>query len=152
MNELKQAYNSQKATSKIRGIEFLLTFDEWYKFWLDSGHLHERGKGKDKYCMARFGDKGAYKLGNIKIILYGENVREAVAGVSCSLLHRERVSISKRGTANGSAKLTPEKVLYIRRVYIPKHPEFGQSALGRKFGIGQNSIRDVILRINWAHI
>jgi hypothetical protein len=54
----------------------LLTFDEWWSIWEQSEHWHERGVGRGKYCMARFGDCGPYAIGNVKIIPQEENVRE----------------------------------------------------------------------------
>ncbi|MGZ8892907.1 MAG: hypothetical protein ACXW1R_08270 [Halobacteriota archaeon] len=71
-----QKYNARR----IRGIPFLLTFDKWWNIWQQSGHYSERGCGSGKYCMARFGDQGAYEVGNVKIITNGENVREAHVG------------------------------------------------------------------------
>jgi hypothetical protein len=57
----RKKYRAHKSGAEKRGIEFRLTFEEWFFIWLTSGHLHERGKGKNKYCMARNGDKGAYE-------------------------------------------------------------------------------------------
>lgn len=68
-------YRRQKYSAKYRGIPFELTFDEWMKIWTGSGHWHERGRGKG-YVMARFGDKGPYAIGNVKIITNAENRRE----------------------------------------------------------------------------
>ena len=109
-----QIYHSQKGLAKVRGIEFKLTFEEWLKIWIDSGHLHERGRGIGKYCMARFNDKGAYEVGNVKIILFTENLREKVIsqetrkkladnsrkrlfGKFLSAAHRARISSKRRG-------------------------------------------------------
>ena len=81
IKKLRQSYHIQKhSATKLRGIEFLLTFEEWLQIWLDSGHLHERGKDKDQYCMARYGDRGAYAIGNVRIITNSENSRENLLG------------------------------------------------------------------------
>ncbi len=40
--------------------------------------------------------------------------------------------------------LTDEEVIYCRQVYIPRHPEFGASALGRKFGVSSSSMSHAI--------
>lgn len=80
MIKLKSAFYCQKAVAKARNILFLLTFDEWLKIWINSGHLPERGRGKGKYCMARPGDVGPYSVDNVKIILFGDNTREAHVG------------------------------------------------------------------------
>jgi hypothetical protein len=81
IKKLRQSYHIQKhSATKLRGIEFLLSFEEWLQIWLDSGHLHERGKDKDQYCMARYGDRGAYAIGNVRIITNSENSRENLLG------------------------------------------------------------------------
>jgi hypothetical protein len=72
----KQAYWAHKQGAKSRNIEFLLTFEEWLQIWQDSGQLENRGRGSSEYCMARFGDKGPYAIGNVKIITNAENISE----------------------------------------------------------------------------
>jgi hypothetical protein len=62
--------------ARARDIEFLLTYSEWLKIWQDSGHLSERGKKLGQYVMARFGDKGPYAVGNVRIIATTENLAE----------------------------------------------------------------------------
>lgn len=63
--KLKTAYNSQKCAAKKRGIEFLLTFDEWLNWWIQTGKLELRGKTKGCYQMCRVNDVGPYSLDNI---------------------------------------------------------------------------------------
>lgn len=71
-------FRAHQRNARQRGIEFLLTFEEWPKIWTDSNHLHERGARKGCYNMARFGDKGPYVIGNVRIILHEENTREKI--------------------------------------------------------------------------
>lgn len=73
---LRKKFGVQKGDAKRRGVAFSLTFDEWLQIWEVSGHLHERGHGRGKYVMARYGDRGGYALGNVKIVLFEENARE----------------------------------------------------------------------------
>ena len=61
----KGRYIEQKTQAKQRGVEWRLSFEEWYTFWLDSGHWEERGSGK--WMMCRFADTGPYSLENIRI-------------------------------------------------------------------------------------
>lgn len=73
--DLRTVYIVQRAQAKHRNIPFLLTFEEWFKIWLDSGHLHERGCRRGQYVMARFGDKGPYAVGNVAIITSADNLK-----------------------------------------------------------------------------
>lgn len=69
------AYSQQKKNAHQRGIQFNLTFSEWWSVWQQSGKWNERGKGADKYVMARFGDEGAYEIGNIYITTLSKNTK-----------------------------------------------------------------------------
>lgn len=75
----RAAWRYQINTARRRGITFQLTFEEWVKWWqsnLGDDWFNKRGKTHGKYVMARKGDKGPYRLDNIKCILAVENSRE----------------------------------------------------------------------------
>lgn len=77
--ELKRArkyFIDHRHRSKIRKIGFKFTFEEWFKFWKDSGHWYERGRCKGQYVMARFNDEGAYEAGNVRICTSDVNLKE----------------------------------------------------------------------------
>ena len=78
LTKLRSAFSKHKAHAAERGVTFELTFEQWLRIWIDSGHLAERGRGKNKYCMARFEDKGPYAVGNVRIITCSENAKERV--------------------------------------------------------------------------
>jgi hypothetical protein len=65
-------YLNQKRNAEHREITWNITFPEWWRAWQESGKYHLRGRGKG-YCMARFGDSGAYEPGNIYICTVGQN-------------------------------------------------------------------------------
>lgn len=88
--------------ARARGIPFLLTFEEWMKIWIDSGHWQERGLGRGKYNMARFGDVGPYAVDNVKIIKHEENSREGNKGKTVSIETRNKISVKRLGSFNGS--------------------------------------------------
>lgn len=71
-----QAYKQHKINAEKRGIDFLLSFEEWLQLWEESGHLAERGCRSGQYCMARQGDKGPYAVGNVRICSVTENHME----------------------------------------------------------------------------
>ena len=73
-------YNQQKAHAKQRGIEFLLTFEQWLELWTKSGHLNERGRGAGAYNMCRIADQGPYAIGNVFIGTTEQNSREGNLG------------------------------------------------------------------------
>lgn len=72
----KIAYNAHKSRAKRRGIDFLLTYEEWKLIWDQSGK--PRGRGSDLYCMARHNDVGPYAVWNVSIITNCENSKFSV--------------------------------------------------------------------------
>lgn len=95
--KLRNAFFIQRHSSEERGILFLLTFEEWLQIWQDSGHLHERGRKKGQYCMARFNDTGPYAVWNVKIMQHCLNVAEGQIGRKASFETRRKQSCSMRG-------------------------------------------------------
>jgi hypothetical protein len=61
----KGRYDNQRTASKHRGVEFLLTFEEWWDIWED--HYDQRGRKSHELCMCRYNDEGAYEVGNVYI-------------------------------------------------------------------------------------
>ena len=74
----RQKYQSHKAGAKTRGVPFLLTFEEWWKLWQDSGHWEDRGNFSECYCMCRNADQGAYAVGNVRIDTVRNNCLEQI--------------------------------------------------------------------------
>ena len=70
------SFRQQKDSAKKRGIQWCLTFGQWFAMWEQSGKLSLRGRGKDHYVMSRVSDAGGYALGNVHIQLSTENNRE----------------------------------------------------------------------------
>ncbi len=75
----RERYRIQKVNASNRGIEFLLTFEEWCEWWMDTGHYHEYGRETGQYVMARNGDIGPYALDNIRCLLSTDNAAEVQA-------------------------------------------------------------------------
>lgn len=63
-----------RASAKRRGIDFKLTFDEWWTLW--AVHYHERGTHRDEYNLCRYLDMGCYEIGNVRIDLAVNNAAE----------------------------------------------------------------------------
>jgi hypothetical protein len=70
-------FNSQRGNAATRGIEWKLTFGEWWSIWQKSGKWPERARGSG-YVMARHGDRGPYAPGNVKIIAAKLNSSEYI--------------------------------------------------------------------------
>ena len=76
LGSLRERFNSQRCTSRRRGVEFNLSFDEWAWFW--NGHWDKRGNKPDQLAMCRNNDEGAYELGNIYLDTNRNNSKLAV--------------------------------------------------------------------------
>jgi hypothetical protein len=63
---LQTDYHKHRRGCGYRGIEFALTFEQWFEIWTKSGHLKDRGV--PGYCMMRHGGKGAFAVGNVSIV------------------------------------------------------------------------------------
>lgn len=74
-----KAYIAHRASSKQRGIPFLMTWEEWWGFWSVDGRWERRGRGTHKLVMARYGDVGPYAVGNVFCCTNGENTTEGLA-------------------------------------------------------------------------
>lgn len=59
--------------------------------------MDERGRGSEKYVMARHEDKGGYSIGNVKIIMWIENVREGLVGKKRPREVVEKISAKLKG-------------------------------------------------------
>ena len=57
-----------------------------------------------------------------------------------------------RGEKAPKAKLTPDQVEEIRRIYIKGDLEFGQSALGKKYGVSHPAIACIVKNKTWRHL
>jgi hypothetical protein len=53
------------------------------------------------------------------------------------------------GENNPSHKLTPEQVEFIRTNYIPRHCEFGTTALGKRFSVHRKTISRIVNQQSW---
>lgn len=71
----RRAFQKQASNAKARGIPWRFTFEEWWGIW--EPHFSKRGRHSDDLVMARFGDQGAYEVGNVEIKTARANVREA---------------------------------------------------------------------------
>ena len=93
MTKPNTKYLYQKHNSIKRGIPFLLTFEEWWDIWQQSGYWEQRGCRKGQYVMSRYNDVGPYAVGNVFIQQCGSNVSQAQMG---KISHRKNKTIGNQ--------------------------------------------------------
>lgn len=84
-----RAFFMQAKNAEQRGVDWCMTFPEWIGLWMESGHWDRRGRGRDKYVMARKQDFGPYATWNVYITTQAQNAADYQAelkkrGVMCS--------------------------------------------------------------------
>lgn len=80
-------------------IKMKLTFEEWLQIWIDSGHIESRGRGPGKFCMGRKNDLGHYEVGNVEILSWEENSRQAKLGRPVKQSTKAKMSAGRKGLA-----------------------------------------------------
>jgi transposase len=68
------AWTRQKNNALKRDVCWNLKLWDWWQIWQESGKWEQRGRGKGRYVMCRFGDTGAYEPGNVYIATCEHNV------------------------------------------------------------------------------
>jgi hypothetical protein len=119
----RSRFSIQKAHAKERGIEFDLSFEDWWSLWEQSGQWDNRGRKPEQYCMARAKDHGAYTLGNVSIVQVGSNLDEQLASGK---------HVGRKLTGNAASSLFG----------LVDH--MTQAAAGHKVGISQSQVARII--------
>lgn len=73
-NPDKYAYGNLRSSARKRGIEFNLTFEEFWGFVAGTDYVARRGKGDTDLSIDRIRTNEGYKLGNLRIMRYLDNV------------------------------------------------------------------------------
>lgn len=73
---MAEAYKNQVRSSRKRGIDFLLTFEEWRDWWLIDDRWGNRGRCAGQFVMARKGDAGPYSIDNIYLATSRQNLKD----------------------------------------------------------------------------
>ena len=97
------AFKQCRKNAKARGITWLLTLEQFTAIWKRSKRWHLRGRGRGKYHLARKGDRGAYKVGNVRIILHENNGREIVSNMAPEQYAEWVAGVAKGGYKNKGA-------------------------------------------------
>ena len=99
---------AHKKGASCRGIDFELSLSQWKSIWkkaLGDNWFSMRGTASGKYVMARLRDRGPYAVGNVKIILHSDNVREGVKVTTPAMREasRRRAIIRNKSAAQREA-------------------------------------------------
>lgn len=111
---IKRQYKMHRVNATGRKIRFLLSFDQWLSIWVGSGHLGKWGRSRGQYHMARHEDKGAYTVGNVRIITAEENHRE--------MRHTEQAKIEMSLKRKGRSVHSQDFKLRQRRRMLISNP------------------------------
>jgi hypothetical protein len=71
-------YRDAWRRADVRDIAWEMTFPEWMQIWREAGGLELRGREPDALCMARHGDTGPYRIGNVSIITTRQNSQDGL--------------------------------------------------------------------------
>jgi ribosomal protein S25 len=66
--------------------------------------------------------------------------------------YKNNLRKAQKGQYNCNASLTEEQVKEIRKIYIPRSKEFGTVALGKKYGVNNSTIGDVVRRVTYKNV
>lgn len=90
-------YLCQRTAAGKRGVAWEISFPEWIAVWAASDCWNLRGRGIGRYCMARHGDIGPYKVNNISIQLCEKNSRDGieVGRPAMRLAHQLRTTLGR---------------------------------------------------------
>jgi len=139
LDPFRKAFREHRNNAKKRGIKFLFTYTEWVNWWeyhLGPDWLELRGHKRGQYCMARLGDKGPYRDGNVKCLFISDNLSE-----------RKLNGTSMRGGNHPMAVLTVKQVqaIYLDRV-TPK------SILAAKYHITSGMVWGIRTGQTWRSV
>lgn len=87
------AYRGHAVGAARRGIDFKLTFAEWWALW--EPFYDQRGRRVGQYVMCRRGDAGAYEVGNVRIDTGAANAKEWSEVYRARNLRAGRLPIAK---------------------------------------------------------
>jgi len=96
----RKAYTECRFNAAARGHAWLLTLEQFTAIWKRSRRWPMRGRGRGKYVLARKGDRGAYRVGNVKVILFENNGAEKFKNMTPAQQAQSRLESAKGGYKN----------------------------------------------------
>lgn len=132
--KLRKAFTNQRSHARQRGIEFLLSFEDWLEIWKASGKLDQRGRGKSKFVMARFGDVGPYKKSNVSIISAQQNSSEGNTGKIVTEKTKALISKAHKGRVFSLESRKRMSLSGKTKVFTSEHRTALSAAMYRRLG------------------
>ena len=79
MKHAKKIFWSRRDRAYSRGIDWQLTFDEWYNWYLSHGVDMDQRRTHSAMilCMCRYNDQGPYSLSNIYCATNSQNMKDS---------------------------------------------------------------------------
>lgn len=112
-DKFRQGYTRSKADAKRRGIEFLFSFEEWKRWWVETGKWSLRGRKAGCYQMCRNNDTGPYALWNVYCDTIEANSKLPHAGATRPAEWAEKIGSALRGKRKSE---THAKALAVARL------------------------------------
>lgn len=75
-NPIRASYQALKDNAKRRGKAFLLTFEEFKQFAIETKYYKKKGIYKKNYHIDRIDENGPYSVDNIQVLTNTENVKK----------------------------------------------------------------------------
>jgi hypothetical protein len=120
----------QRKAAKQRGIDWLMTFEEWLAVW---GDMFPQ-RGRTGMVMGRKGDTGPYSVDNVDIITATENLRQ-----------RKML----QGNLHPGSKLSSEDVARVRDLL---HGDCTHRSIAEYLGVARTTIGAIARGENWSSI
>jgi hypothetical protein len=105
-SKARHRYNSNRYRVRSAGIEWAISFEEWYQWWLSKGIDKNAPAGhmtKDSLCMQIIDRSQPFNLDNIQLAAFGDERK----GIATRARGRARVHLRKYQDENIHKKFMP---------------------------------------------
>jgi hypothetical protein len=127
--EAKSKYYAHRSRARASNIDWNLTFDEWYNWWLSTGKWSQRGTGSNCYHMCRYNDTGPYSLDNI----YCDTAKNNVG-----LANKNNPRLGFKRTDENRKKCREVNIIKCKKVKINGIVYIGMREASRQTGISRS--------------